>query len=288
VALITLDSLKTHLGVSGSSQDTALSALVRQATATVRTYAKRNLGDCVSAITAAAAAVVTCLGHGLETGDTITIYGSNSTPTIDGERVVTRLTDDTFSVPVLTTVAGTAGFFARQYTEYISGNGQTRLWLKETPVLSVASVYQDDKAHWGAGDDPFPASALLVAGTDYALVRDGNPNEVSKTGGLEKIGGVWNGAMQNLRGRLVPDDVPGTGNIKVTYTAGYRRLPSDLQLAVLTVANSIKASAQSGGPMQSESLDYYSYTRMDAGAEARAIGSAKQLLAAFAQKRWVW
>jgi hypothetical protein len=53
--------------------------------------------------------VVTSANHGLTTGRSITISGSNSTPTIDGTRTVTVIDADTFSVPVNVTVAGTAG-----------------------------------------------------------------------------------------------------------------------------------------------------------------------------------
>lgn len=53
--------------------------------------------------------VVTSANHGLTTGRTITIAGSNSTPSIDGGQTVTFITANTFSVPVNVTVAGTAG-----------------------------------------------------------------------------------------------------------------------------------------------------------------------------------
>lgn len=56
--------------------------------------------------------VITSANHGLTTGRTITISGSNSTPTINGSRVVTVISTNTFSVPVNVTVAGTAGSWA--------------------------------------------------------------------------------------------------------------------------------------------------------------------------------
>jgi len=67
--------------------------------------------------TKAAASVVTCGSpHGLRSGDTVTIVGSNSTTSIDGTQVVSVLTDRTFSVPVDTSggaAAGTAGHFTK-------------------------------------------------------------------------------------------------------------------------------------------------------------------------------
>ena len=56
--------------------------------------------------------VVTTGTHGLVTGNQITITGSNSTPTIDGEHTITFVSSTTFSVPVNVTVAGTAGTVA--------------------------------------------------------------------------------------------------------------------------------------------------------------------------------
>ena len=59
--------------------------------------------------------VVTCGSvHGLRTGDTITVTGSNGTPNVDGAaQVVTVLSDRTFSLPVNVTIAGTAGIFTK-------------------------------------------------------------------------------------------------------------------------------------------------------------------------------
>lgn len=53
--------------------------------------------------------VISSPNHGLQNGDIIYIVGSNSTPTIDGEREVTRINDDSFSVEVEVTVAGFNG-----------------------------------------------------------------------------------------------------------------------------------------------------------------------------------
>ena len=62
----------------------------------------------IESISLASPAVVTSTGHGLSTGDVIQIIDTDSTPILDGERTVTRINDDTFSVGVNTTGAGTA------------------------------------------------------------------------------------------------------------------------------------------------------------------------------------
>lgn len=51
--------------------------------------------------------------HGLTSGQKVLFSGSNSTPTINGERVVTVISPITFSVPVNVSSGGTAGTFVR-------------------------------------------------------------------------------------------------------------------------------------------------------------------------------
>jgi hypothetical protein len=64
----------------------------------------------ISGNTVAAATVVTTTeDHGLTSGQTIVISGSDSTPTLNGPRVVTVISARTFSVPVTVTVVGTTG-----------------------------------------------------------------------------------------------------------------------------------------------------------------------------------
>lgn len=72
--------------------------------------ARTNAALTISAISVATAAVVTTsTPHLLSTGDTVTIAGTNSTPVLDGSRVVTVIDATHFSVPVTTTILGTTG-----------------------------------------------------------------------------------------------------------------------------------------------------------------------------------
>ncbi len=57
--------------------------------------------------------VITSAGHGYATGDTVNIAGSNSTPTIDGDWVISSATTDTFTIPVNVTIHSTAGNLAK-------------------------------------------------------------------------------------------------------------------------------------------------------------------------------
>lgn len=67
----------------------------------------------ITLITLASPGVVTCVGHGLVTGDRVYIHSTDSTPVLDGFRTVTRINDDTFSVGVNTSGAGTTGRWSK-------------------------------------------------------------------------------------------------------------------------------------------------------------------------------
>jgi hypothetical protein len=88
---------------TGNTQTTPVSLVAVRHTARLISSASVESG--------ALSIITTPTPHGLTSGQTITIAGSNSTPTIDGDRVVTVLTSTTFSVSVDVTVAGTAGTF---------------------------------------------------------------------------------------------------------------------------------------------------------------------------------
>lgn len=286
MSLTTLAALKTDLGISGSTEDTRLTSLLRNACAIVRAYCRRYLGGVLSAASVANPAVVTSIGHGLQTGQTIIVSGSDSTPTLDGDRVVTVLTADAFTVPVNVTVAATKGNYALKLTEFYAGNGSAKLLLRQTPVQAVASVYQDDSACYGEAAGAFASDTLLTAGEDYCLIRDnGFGGEVSKSGILMRVGSTWPAASQRLSGLLTQGITEGVGNIKVTYTAGYTPVPADLVSAVHQLAAEHRRSSDSGGAMQSESFDYYSYEKMSPVDQAKAIGSVKSILANY--KPWV-
>lgn len=63
----------------------------------------------ITGISLANPTVITSASHGLITGSVITITGSDSTPTVNGEHTVTYINANTFSIPVNVTVAGTTG-----------------------------------------------------------------------------------------------------------------------------------------------------------------------------------
>jgi hypothetical protein len=67
-----------------------------------------------SAISADVKAVITSAGHGLNSGEYVTITGSDSTPSIDGLYEVSVTGLNTFSINFTTTVAGTSASWIKQ------------------------------------------------------------------------------------------------------------------------------------------------------------------------------
>lgn len=63
----------------------------------------------ITGITIAPQSVITSPAHGLATGETIDIIGSDSTPSVDGRRTVTVLSADTFRVDQAVSTAGQEG-----------------------------------------------------------------------------------------------------------------------------------------------------------------------------------
>lgn len=286
MSLLTLSELKTDLGITGSSQDTLLAQMLRRASNVIREYVGYYIGGVINANTLANPTVVTSYGHGLQSDDTIIIANSNCSPTIDGERVITRVSADTFTIPVNVTTAGTAGDYYRTYVEFYAGDGDNRLQLNQRPVISVASVYQDITGYYGEGPSAFASGTLLTAGTQYALKRDnGNNVEQSLSGILLRLGSVWPRAGEQLAGQLVAGRARGLGNIKVTYNAGYAYVPDAIRWAAGKLTSEFMAAAGTSGDLASESLDFYSYSKMDPASAAKALSSVRSSLNRY--KGWV-
>lgn len=65
---------------------------------------------------------ITSVAHGLVTGDEIIIVGSNSTPSIDGVWIVTRIDNDIFTIPIAVTIAGTVGQWLKTENTIFANN----------------------------------------------------------------------------------------------------------------------------------------------------------------------
>lgn len=167
------------------------------------------------------------------------------------------------------------------YTEYYAGNGLSQLVLRNRPVQNITSVYEDNAALYGYATGAFASDTLLVAGVDYVLKRDGGPLDISRSGILLRIGAVWPAASLELEALLTQGSIEAVGNLKVTYVAGFATVPADLALAVHQLVAELLGSASSGGAMQSETLDYYTYSKANTKQLMASMVSVKSLLAPY-------
>jgi len=292
MSLTTLATIKTQLGISGSSEDATLKHWLRVSSALVRGYCGRYFGGFISGYTVANPTVVESIGHGMETGDIIVAAGSGPGTSIDGEQTITRVDDDTFTVPVNVAVAGTRGTYTRKLTEFYMGTGQRELLLRERPVQSIASVNFDQGGYFGDATDAFASETLLAAGSDYVLYRDKTIGgaSIGSSGILLRIGSDWPATLAIPGGHLTGFERPSLGNVKVTYTAGFARIPWDLQDAVIQLVAQKRSGEMSDGlgAYLSRTTDYASYTRMTAEESRMQLGSLAHTLRRYSGQVEVW
>lgn len=126
--------------------------------------------------------VTTPVPHGLTTGDIIVISGvSTSSPTINGQRTVTVISETTFSVPVNVTVGGTGGSFVKAnsanggvgYLQVTAASGFTN-FVGKIRDSADDTTYADLVTFTDNVSAPF-AERVSVAGVcDRYLSFDGN------------------------------------------------------------------------------------------------------------------
>jgi uncharacterized phiE125 gp8 family phage protein len=96
-------------------------------------------------------------------------------------------------------------FLATNHTEYYKGDGTSQLLVKQYPVNSVTSIYDDTDRVWGS-DTQIDATEISIS---------------------DRIGGLI----------ILEDDIfsesDDVENIKITYNAGYSTIPSDLEQACI-------------------------------------------------------
>lgn len=129
----------------------------------------KQFSGTITGNTVAASTVVTSTAHGLSTGDVITISGSNSTPTINGSRVVTVLTANTFSIPVTVTILGSAGTWL--FSDLTNGYISVTDIIPESFRTGGAYLYTNENSGEGilqANDIP-PLCRDVTAFKDYTF-----------------------------------------------------------------------------------------------------------------------
>lgn len=128
-----------------------------------------ELTGAISSNTVASPTVVTSTAHGLANNDTVTITGSNSTPSINGSHTVSNVTANTFTVPVAVTVAGTTGTFTQTTTRSVT----VTLAVPEGITTNhLFQIYRTAYTSSSGNTDP---------GDDHNLVYEANPSVITGT-----------------------------------------------------------------------------------------------------------
>lgn len=117
-------------------------------------------GTALTAISAANPAVITSVAHGLVSGVSIKIFGSNSTPSVDGTWTITVLSPDTFTIPTLTTVAGTVGTYVKSNEAVVSDNDakQNRVYASKNSEVEAVPLY----TYFDIGSANFPIQRVVA------------------------------------------------------------------------------------------------------------------------------
>lgn len=90
---------------------------------------------------------------------------------------------------------GRSSFIADNFVDYLDGNGSQYMYVKNTPINTVASIYEDPDWIWSAATE-IPSIDYLVRPT-VILYKD-----------------IWQ---------------KGLSNYKVSYNGGYTEVPPDLK-----------------------------------------------------------
>lgn len=147
-------------------------------------------------------------------------------------------------------------FEAAQYTDFYSSTGTRLVVLRQYPVISVQSVFEDYNAFFGQNPDgAFPPETELQQGVDYFVYLDGSSFGRPNSGVLVREGRGWlSSDFTRLSGALTVGRADRLGSIKVTYTAGYTTIPDSLKLAVANLVAIYRSQVSQSGPLVEEQL----------------------------------
>lgn len=171
---------------------------------------------------------------------------------------------------------------------YYDGNGSQLLLLRQTPaIVTSMAVYVDATGRYDENPDgSFAAATLLTYGTDYTLRLDGclpgTSTKCSYSGIVRRVGTTWPSTLVRTVGKLLGTERQGQGNIRIAYTAGFATIPGDLVVAVAQIVAAMRAWAEKGNQLQSETLGSYTYALAAQVLNTMpALGSTRQLLAKY-------
>jgi hypothetical protein len=146
-----------------------------------------------------------------------------------------------------------------EYTIILDSPTYTSLILPYTPVrVDGLQVW----VNYDANGDPskFTSEFLYEMYKDYTVDLGQDNVNVSDSGILRSLRGIWGYSSERPVYSLATKIVPNRGAIKVTYTAGYDQVPAAVRGALNIIVRKLYNQRKLGVPLQSESLNGYSYS----------------------------
>jgi len=257
--MLTLSAVKSEIGISASDMnaDADLLRAIRQVVHRVRQRTSRGIAWVTDSIEAeATTAKLRVIGHGWRTGQVVTIAGSDTTPTLNGEKTITRVDEDHVRVTGTLSDVGTQ-FATLHPTVTIEANASslTRLWVPEsvTPFLSVDQL--EDRTSETEWED--------VDAEDYELVDD---STISRAVQIHRTVGTFPVAARFERNQWALRQRSRFKTSRITVWTGAPVLPEDVVMAALSMVCDLWSRAGRGKDEQSFSYEGANRTSMS-GAE---------------------
>lgn len=162
---------------------------------------------------------------------------------------------------------------AATYTVVLDAPCTPVIVLGEGPVkLAGLTVYYNYQAYGNPA--AFTSTNLLTLYQDYYLDVSERDNTVSKSRRLIYLQGAWGANYYRAPSQLSQSLIPTPGAVKVTYSAGFDTVPTDVTMATNLACQKLFMARDRGAMPTSESLTGYSYSLPATATAYDAIGSA--------------
>jgi hypothetical protein len=114
-------------------------------------------------------------------------------------------------------------FTVTTHTEYFTGSGNNRAYLKHWPITSITSIHVDEDRQWGS-DSQIDADDIAISGNSPGMV-------------ILNSGETFSKSSLDIE------------NVRVIYSAGYSTIPADLEQKCIEI--SAARYLKSGGMINS-------------------------------------
>ena len=252
MASISLAAVRTLTDITVAiASDAKLGMLIGVSNAIFQSLTSKDLGHAIESLTQSGTNVTaTIYGHLL--GLTGRIFISGCGPSIDGERDFKYVDDNTISI-LNVTLAG---------TESLGRLHQRRVYethvVDQTIEVATSPIYRISEFRMATVDGPpdFTDDATIVDLSGVSIRRNGTFRSI-----IEVSAPLVNRYVRS-RQFLNPQLVHRRRMAQVTYYSGLEgSAPLDLIQAIGSAAKEILAGGGMAGAFNSESIDYYSYSK---------------------------